>query len=388
MTAYDLALAKARKDIAALEAISQRDSRDCEKRVRLAYRLFHQASLTSDEIEFRKVRQAIDDVIRDFGPKEDICLLRANIDGRFHRLGEVKRDLEMCPALARRREGRSITADVDFQEGRYDEARRALESLIDESRTWDALARLAHWKGKMGEREEADRLYAEAEDELTAKELLSFAWLELQRGVLAISRGRYGKARTHYHRAAASFSGHWLAGEHIAKLLAAEGKFDEALALMREVIARTPRPESKQALGELLASVGRAEEAKPWLDAAEAAYLASAREGGVHYFHHLADLYADTGRPAEAVEWARKDVALRPNFSTQAALAWALFQNGEMAEGVEWIRRALSSGVQDGGIFATAASLLHAAGDAAEGDRYARAAAEINPGGSGFHLHH
>jgi predicted Zn-dependent protease len=388
MTAYDLALANARKDIAALEAISQRDSRDCEKRVRLAYRRFHQASLTSDEFEFRKVRQAIDDVIRDFGPKEDICLLRANVDGRFHRLDEVKRDLEMCSALARRREGRAVAADVDFQEGRYDEAGRALESLIEESRTWDALARLAHWKGKIGCPEEADRLYAEAEDELTAKELLSFAWLELQRGALAISRGRYGKARTHYQRAAASFSGHWLSDEHMAKLLAAEGKIEEAVVLMRDVVARTPRPESKQTLGELLASIGRAEEAKPWLDAAEAAFLASAQEGGVHYFHHLADLYADTGRPAEAVEWARKDVALRPNFSTQSALAWALFQNGEAVEGVEWIRQALSSGVQDGGVFATAASLFHAAGDAAEGDRCARAAAEINPGGSGFHLHH
>jgi tetratricopeptide (TPR) repeat protein len=240
----------------------------------------------------------------------------------------------------------------------------------------------------MGSPEEADRLYTEAEDQLTVKELLSFAWLELQRGALAISRGRYGKARTHYQRAAASFSGHWLSDEHMAKLLAAEGKIEEAVALMREVVARTPRPESKQTLGELLASIGRAEEAKPWLDAAEAAFLASAQEGGVHYFHHLADLYADTGRPAEAVEWARKDVALRPNFSTQSALAWALFQNGEAVEGVEWIRQALSSGVQDGGVFATAASLFHAAGDAAEGDRYARAAAEINPGRSGFQLHH
>ena len=79
---------------------------------------------------------------------------------------------------------------------------------------------------------------------------------------------------------------------------------------------------------------------------------------------------------------------MRSNFSTQSALAWALFQNGEVAEGLEWIRRALSSGVQDASIFATAASLFHAAGDAGEGDRYGRAAAEINPGGSGFHLHH
>jgi len=94
------------------------------------------------------------------------------------------------------------------------------------------------------------------------------------------------------------------------------------------------------------------------------------------------------GHQAEAVEWARKDVVLRPNFATQAALAWALLQNGEVREAVEWVRRALSSGVEDSGIFATASSVFQAAGDAAEADRCARAAAAINPQGNGFHILH
>ena len=281
-----------------------------------------------------------------------------------------------------------ILADVDFQEGRYREARTAFEALIDERRTWDALARLAHWHGKMGRPEEADRLYEEAEDELTAKEMGSFAWVELQRGDLALSRGGHEKARTHYHRAAKSFPGHWRTDKHMAGLLAAEGDLGEATALMRSVVARAPKPELKQALGELLAFTGKDEEARPWLDAALAAYLASAEAGEAHYYHHLADYYADTdGRAAEAVRWARKDVALRSNFSTQSALAWALFKNGEAAEGLEWIGRALSSGVQDGGVFATASSLFHAAGDVERGESYAQAAAAINPRGHAFHLH-
>jgi tetratricopeptide (TPR) repeat protein len=379
LTAYEAELTKTRRDISALELISRRDSRDSEKRVRLAYRQFHQASLTGNEDDFKAVRETITGVLRDFGPKEDICLLKANLDGRFHCLEEVKQDLRTCPALAGRHAGRSILADVDFQEGRYEQARLALETLIQENRTWDNLARLAHWKGKMGQPEEADRLYEEAGNELTAKELRSFAWLELQRGALAISRGRCAKARKHY----------WHTDEHLAGLLAAEGKLDEALTLLEGVVERAPKPELKQALGELLAFMGRTEEARPWLEAAEAAFLASAQAGAVHYYHHLADLYADTGgQPAEAVKWARKDVALRSNFSTQSALAWALLQNGEATEGLEWIQRALSSGVQDGGIFATASSLFHTVGDAAQGEHYARAATEINPNGHSFHMHH
>ena len=388
MNAYEAELAKTRSDIAALTAISRRDVRDPEKRVRLAYRQFHQASLTGNESDFVAVEQSIEGVIRDFGPKEDICLLKASLDGRFHRLSDVKQDLQMCPSLARRHAGRSILADVDFQEGRYEQARIALETLIDENRTWDNLARLALWKGKMGRPDEADRLYEEAEDELTAKELRSFAWLELQRGALAMSRGRNSKAQTHYQCAAASFPGHWHTDQHVAGLLVAEGYRDEAVELLRSVVARAPKPELKQALGKLLASMGQTEEARSWLDAAVAAFLASAQQGGVHYYHHLAEVYADMeGCSAEAVEWARKDVALRSNFSTQSALALALLKNGEVDQGLVWIRRALASGVQDRGIFATASTLFHAAGDPAEGERYAHAVAEVNPRGHHFHTH-
>ena len=389
MTAYEAELAKAQKDIAALELISGRDRRDLEKRVRLAYRQFHRAALTSAESDFKIVKQTIADIIRDFGPKEDVCLLKANIDGRFHCLAEVKQDLQICPALAHRVEGRSILADIDFQEGRYAQARRTWEELVKEHRTWDNLARLAHWKGRMGEVDEANGLYDEAAQELTAKELRSYAWIEVQRGALALSRGRYDQARKHYERAAASYSGHWHTDEHLAGLLAAEGKPDEALTLLQNVIGRVPKPELKQACGELLLYLGRTEEAQPWLDAAVQAYLSSVQEGAVHYFHHLADFYADAGnQPAEAVKWARKDIELRENFSTQSALAWALFQNGDRAEGVTWIRRALASGVQDGGIFATASALFNASGDMVAGEHYSRAAANINPNGHSFHMHH
>jgi tetratricopeptide (TPR) repeat protein len=388
VTSYDFELAKTRKDIAALEAISQRDQRDLEKRTRLAYCQFHQASLTENESDFETVKQTTSSIIRDFGPKEDICLLRAKLDGRFHRLEEVKRDLQLCPTLAQRHAGRSIAADIDFQEGRYEQARFGWERLIDENRTWDTLARLAHWKGKMGAVEEADCLYREAEEELTAKEMLSFSWLELQRGALALSSGRLGEAKTHYEMASRSFSGHWHADVYMAELLAAEGDFDQAIFLLKSILVRAPKPDLKQALGEMLMWAQRREEAAPWLDAAVAAFLTSVQAGAVHYYHHLARWYADLGgRPDRAVQWARRDVALRSNFSTQSVLAWALFKNGEVGEGLEWIRLALSSGVKDGGIFAAASMLFNAAGDTAQGQYYAHVASEMNPGGHDFHLH-
>ena len=389
VTAYDAELDKTRQDIVALTSFSLRSPRDVEKRVRLAYRQYHHAALTGRESDFEAVQQTIAGLVRDFGPKEDVCLLKANLDGHFHCLTDVKEDLRMCPLLAGRLEARSILADVDFQEGRYEQARAKFEMLIEEFRTWDNLARLAHWHGRMGREEDADRWYVAAEEELTAKEMRSFAWLELQRGALAIRRGRLEKARFHYRRAAAAFPGDWRTDEHMAELLALEGDLEKAVTLLQSVITRAPKPELKHAFAELLTFAGRIAEAQPWLDAALAGFLATTQKGMVHYYHHLADFYADSGgQPVEAVKWARQDVALRSNYSTQSAMAWALFKNGELAEGLDWIRLALSSGVQESGIFGSASVLFHAAGDPIKGEFYSRAAEKINPHGDGFHMHH
>lgn len=345
--------------------------------------------MTGIMARFDAMDTAVREALADFGPREDLCLLKANLDFRFHRLADVRWDLKMCPLLPRRFEGRVILADLDFQEGRYETARLELERLIAENRTWDNLARLAHWKSKLGDPDEADAFYEEAEDDLTAKQMRSFAWLELQRGVLAITHGRYGDAWKHYQRADAAYPGHWHTAEHLAELLAAEGRFNEAAALFQKVIASAPKPELQQALGELYLFSGQPEKAKPWFDEASKTYLESVAHGGVHYYHHLADFYADAGdNPAEAVRFARMDLDIRSNFSTQAALAWALYRDGQLSEAIECIRLSLSSGVRDAGIYSTAATLLEAAGHIAESGRYAAAALEINPLHNHFHMHH
>jgi len=387
LAGYTEELARAEADIANLQSKLQRRPGDQEMRVRLAYRLFHLASLTGNMEQFEAVEAAVRRDLREFGPKEDLCLLKANLDFRFHRLAEVKRDLEMAPLLAGRFEGRVLLADLDFQEGRYEDARLKLEQLIKENPTWDNIARLAHWKCKLGDVAEANHLYEQAEEDLTAKQMRSYAWLELQRGALAFQHGRYLEARMHYRRAEDAYPGHWHTDEHFAELLAAEGRFEEAEALFHKIIARTPKPELQQALGELYLVTGRPFEAQSWFDSALATYLESVRRGEVHYFHHLADFYADAQlEPPEAVRWARKDIEMRSNFSTQTAMAWALYLNGELAEALEYIGLALSSGVQDARIFSAAAKLFEAAGQS--GESYTQAAWRINPKHHNFHMHH
>ena len=106
--------------------------------------------------------------------------------------------------------------------------------------------------------------------------------------------------------------------------------------------AGTPRPSSSfsgslppttartcsKRLGNCMRLTSEPDAARYWRERRYAGYLQSAQRGEVHYYHHLADYYSDVAKDGtEAVSWARADLQLRENFSTQAALAWAHYRN-------------------------------------------------------------
>ena len=213
------------------------------------YRLYARSSLNGNLRELRAVEAAIHRAIECVGPAGDLCLLKANLDFRLHRLAETKLDLALAPALANRRQGQVLLADIAFQEGCYGEARTALEALAADDPTWDVLARIAHIEGKMGDTAKADQFYLEAEDEITAKEMRSFAWVELQRGLLDLSRGQVDEAVAHYDCAEQAYSGYWLTAEHLGDALGSAAHYER-------VLAEVNKPEVAQKLGGLYARIG------------------------------------------------------------------------------------------------------------------------------------
>jgi tetratricopeptide (TPR) repeat protein len=387
---YQAEILRIEQEIAAVGAAAALDPPTNTERVtQYVYRVYQKVSLAGDLAALDAAEAAIDQAIPLVAHPSDLYLLKANVAFKLHRLADVQSALLAAPSVRGSDEGRLIGADLDFQKGRYQEARQGYCDALKISRSWGALARLAHLSGKMGDPAGADRLYQEAQDELTAKELRSFAWLEVQRGFLDFSRGRHHDARSHYERADRAYPGYWLVDEHIAELLAAQGRYMEAIAILERVTTAVHRPELEQAIGELYQLTGQDERAYPQLQQALAAYLESARRGGVHYWHHLADYYADVARDgAQAVAWARKDLRLRENFATQAAQAWAYYRDARYAEARDWIDRALSSGAETAHLFRQAGRIYMAAGQEAEARRFRDRALLLNPAVDKFHLHH
>jgi tetratricopeptide (TPR) repeat protein len=90
----------------------------------------------------------------------------------------------------------------------------------------------------------------------------------------------------------------------------------------------------------------------------------------------------------QAVRWAQADLQLRENFSTQAALAWALYRNGQLDDACEWIDRALASGEGEPHLFSRAAKIYPGAGNIDRGRNYMERTTRLNPSIDKFHVHH
>jgi tetratricopeptide (TPR) repeat protein len=368
------------RDIAMLEGTALVPPVSGEKAAKYVYRLYHRATLIGDLNQLRHVLAAIDQTLYHLGPAEDVCLLKANVHFSLHQLREARHDLGMARLLPQRIQARVLLADIDYEEGRYEDAQRAYEHLVAESKTWDNLARLAHFHAKMGDFEYADQLYADAQEEITAKEMRAFSWVELQRGLLDLMHGRFDETQAHYERADRAYSGYWLVREHLADLFTAEEKFETAAGLYEAILAQVPRPELRDKLGKVLCSLGRFEEAERCFERALAAYLDSANRGEVHYYHHLAEFFVEVRKDGQsATKWARMDLELRSNYATEAALAWAEYCCGEFAQASKRISRALSSGIVDPNLLAKAAEIYKAAGRERDGHELEHRAASINP---------
>jgi tetratricopeptide (TPR) repeat protein len=360
-----------------------------EQITRRVYRLYQKASISGDLAALTAVIRTVDDAINLLSNPGDLYLLKAHAAFKLHRLADVDAALFAVPSVYESDEGRLIRADLDFQHGRYQMAENGYLDVLQHERSWGALGRLAHLRGKMGDVTGADRLYEEAEDQLTAKEMRSYAWLEVQRGFLDFARGQYGEARLHYQCADAAYPGYWLVKEHIAELLGAEGRYEKAAAIFERVVSKIERPDLEQAIGELYELAGITEPAVYWKERALTAYLQSARRGEVHFYHHLVDYYTDVVEDgAEAVKWAHKDLRLRENFATQAALAWSLYRDGQFGDAVRWIDRALASSVVDALLYFRANEIYSAVGAEAESRHLREQAMKLNPTVTGFHVHH
>ncbi|MGH2380956.1 MAG: tetratricopeptide repeat protein [Candidatus Limnocylindria bacterium] len=238
-----------------------------------------------------------------------------------------------------------------------------LAEAVPSAASWSRLGRLAFLHG---ETDEALRIVTDAaRAALEAGFPDEIAFYHVQLGDLQRASGDLTGADASYAAALDALPKHAPASAGLARVREAQGRRDEAIALLEEAVASLPQPELVATLGDLYALRGDAALAEELYALVEAIAGLAAEESVYDraYVLFAADHERD---PDGAVRRAEAELALRRDVYGHDALAWALFAAGRLEEAADAAAQATRLGTADPRIAYHAGMIAAAMGRDAE----------------------
>jgi tetratricopeptide (TPR) repeat protein len=271
-----------------------------------------------------------------------------------------------------------VMVDAQVELGRYADALDTLQQMVDLRPDLNAFARVAYLRELHGDPAGAIAAMQQAVDSTGPRGERS-AWTRTQLAHLYFNRGDLVQAERGYLDAEQAFPAyaHALAG--LARVRTAQGRLDEAIALLDRATRVMPLPEFVIALGDLYLVSGQEQAAQQQYELVDVIQRLYAANGVVSDME-LALFAADHGGDAAAtVQLARAAYAVRPSIHAADVLAWALYRAGQFQEAQRFSQRALRLGTQDALMHFHAGMIAQALGDYAQGREDLARALAINP---------
>jgi tetratricopeptide (TPR) repeat protein len=230
---------------------------------------------------------------------------------------------------------------------RAEEALAALEKAAPGAPA--ALARSALWEEVHGAMERAvEKADAAAQASAAAGEdPEARAWYEARAGDLRFHRGDLDGAKARFEAALAIHESHPAALHGLVAVRRAKGDGAGAREILERLAAALPTPKTLFDLSEVLAALGKAEEAEKAQDRAVA--LAT-REGAWRrtYRREMAEFLVDRGGdPERALQLAKEDLEDRGDVHGHAVVAWCLHRCGKDEEAAAEMDRAMALGTHE-----------------------------------------
>ncbi len=294
------------------------------------------ARLTGNYDDYAAAEELLGQAFRIAPPGAGPYLERASLNFTLHRFSNIEADLAaMEGAVVVDNPTRAalcgLRADVALQRGQIESSRRGFETALELQPSPTAWARLAQWYWTTGEHAAAAGAFRQAAAMNHDPRGSQKAWTHLQLGLMDLGVGNLAGALAHYRDADAVFPGWWLVEEHIAEVLALQGRKEVAMRMVRDLIRRTQNPEFMDALARLLRAEGKAREAERWQLAARTIYEQRLAQFPEATWGHALRHYLEFGPYDVAVDLAEKNWNLRPNREARELLERAYEKTGGRA---------------------------------------------------------
>jgi tetratricopeptide (TPR) repeat protein len=365
--------------IADLERRVERDPRDAEGLTLLGLAYQQRVRETGDPSFYPRSAEALRRSLA-LVPDNDLALTGlaalAASRHRFRDAGRLAgRALAANPFSA---SALGILGDAKIQTGGYEGAFATFDRMAALKPTAGSYARVSYARELLGRTDSAVGAMKLAVS-AAAGSTEPAAWALVELGNLYYNSGRLRVAERAYRGALARFPDYHRAQAALARVEAAQGQVEQAVALYERALEAVPLPEYAAGLGETLAAAGRADEADEAYELVDVMQrLFEANGARTELETALVDL--DRGRKlADALSRAREAYAARRSIEAEDVLAWALYRNGRCEEARPHSVGALRLGTRDALKLFHRGMIERCLGRPAAARDAFRAALEINP---------
>jgi tetratricopeptide (TPR) repeat protein len=347
------------RTVATMEARLAKDPSDVTAAVTLADALVRQTRVTGNAGLVMRAEQALGGVLAHDVQNYDARRMLSAVFLSQHRFREAIREAERCHQV---RDNDAwiygALGDAHIELGEYPAAFAAFDRMTALRPNAASYARASYARELGGDLNGALRFMRMAAEATSPQDPESLAWHYAHLGHLHFEMGDLEDATREYAHAAYAFPGHPFASDGMARVKAARGDYAGALAIVMARLAAAPTPAEAAFAGDLLAALGRRDEAERQYRLAEAAWRVDAPEPS-----RLARFLAEhTRRVDEAVRLAEQVSTDRHDIFTADALAWAYFQAGQLTKAHAASEQARRTGSRDREILYHAAAIDRAMG--------------------------
>ncbi len=273
---------------------------------------------------------------------------------------------------------RGVIFDALIETGKYDEAERTLQEMVDLKPDLNAYSRISYYRELRGDIEGAITAMRTA-IKCGGPNAENTAWCRVQLGNLYLNQQQLDSAEAQYQTAIVEFPYFYQALLSLGKLQLIRNDLEGAVDMYKNAIESNPTPDIMIALGDVYKIMGDNQKAEELYQ--DVRFINTVfKQNGVDTDIELALFEADHNTDLKgALKDAEASMIKRPTIKAANTLAWLQYKTGNYFEAEKNIQFALKLGTKDPLMYYHAGKIYERVGEPEKARQYLEYALKINP---------